>query len=53
MSETDPHGEERKGNTTAVKLKQVQYFARYFGLKNKPSTGATCRCGLADIGRLI
>ena len=26
---TDPHGEERKGNTTAVKLKQVQYIAPY------------------------
>ena len=33
-------GKERRGNTTAVKLKQVQYIARYFGLKNKPSTWA-------------
>ena len=38
--QTDLHGEERKGNKTTVKLTKVQcIFARYFGLKNKPSTG--------------
>ena len=30
----------KKIMTTAVKLKQVHYIERYFGLKNKPSTGA-------------
>ena len=32
---TDPHGEERKRNKTAVKLKKYNIFARYFGLKIK------------------
>ena len=37
--QTNPHGEERKRNKTAMKLKQVQYICLIFWVENQTFYG--------------